>query len=177
MRLARAALIAAGSTSFQEWRIVASEHDLALDRPARQSSRSRWSLRVPADHPDPNGAEAGGGNCGVVSGTFGFHTDLEDHPWWQVDLQRVCAVERVRIINAPHEPARARRLAVQVSVDGERWEEFFRKTDNRVFAGIDDPLDCRAARPISARWVRVVLDGTGYLHLGQIQVFGAADPE
>ena len=176
LRLAREALAAAGSTVYQDWRIVADSGDLARDRPARQSSRSRWSLRLAADHPDPNGADAAGGNCGVLTPGFGFHTDLEDHPWWQVDLQRACRVERVRIYNAPHEPGRARRLIVQASLDGEHWTTVFRKTDERVFCGPGDPLDCVPARPVAARWVRVVLDGVGYLHLAQIQVFGGPEP-
>ncbi|MGZ5436924.1 MAG: hypothetical protein ACXW3F_12775, partial [Pyrinomonadaceae bacterium] len=50
--------------------------NLALTRPARQSSTSQWS--------QPNDAK--GAVDGNVSGGFGFHTESQQNPWWQVDL-------------------------------------------------------------------------------------------
>src|SRR5512139_2823972 len=30
--------------------------------------------------------DAAGGCDGLIDGKWGFHTENEDHPWWQVDL-------------------------------------------------------------------------------------------
>ncbi len=108
----------------------------------------------------------------MLTGSFGFHTELEDSPWWEVDLERACMVDEIRIYNSQQAPERARRLWVSVSSDGVGWNEVFRKTDDRVFAGNDDPLRCRLATPLPARYVRVTLDGAGFLHLGEIEVYG-----
>ena len=174
LRHAREQLARIGRIAHGGWRIASAERSLALDRPARQSSLSNWSRRGRADAADPTALDARGANCGVLTGSYAFHTGHEDSPWWAVDLGRECGVEEVRITNGRQAPERARRLVVQASDDGAAWRDLFRKTDDRVFAGNDDPLVCRLASPARARHVRVVLDGPGLLHLAQVEVFGSA---
>lgn len=176
LRLARDGLAATGCTSFQGWRLSLAPGNLALDRPARQSSLSRWSVKTPPGHLDPTAHDARGATCGVLTGGFGFHTGLEEHPWWQVDLEQIRAVNEVRIFNSLTGRERARRLSVYVSADEAQWSLVYRKDDDRVFAGVDDPLSCKLQQPVSARFVRIVLDGLAPLHLDAVEVYGPAEP-
>ncbi len=63
--------------------------DIARGKPATQSSLSPFSTRD----------DALGAVDGTLTGKFGFHTDLEDRPWWQVDLLEVVVLEEVIVFN------------------------------------------------------------------------------
>ncbi len=146
--------------------------NLALNKPALQSSMSDWSSsRVAAE-------AARGGNNGDLSRDFGIHTDGERDPWWQVDLEATCAVERVCVFNRDHFPERLRRFSVLGSFDGTVWDILASKSDDQVFGADGKPfvLDL-PGRPV-LRFLRVRLDGLDCLHFKECQVFGVpADPE
>lgn len=40
-------------------------------------------------------ADAAGAVDGIVNEPWGFHTDIEQSPWWQVDLQAPLKLDRV----------------------------------------------------------------------------------
>ncbi|WRH65034.1 MAG: FkbM family methyltransferase [Planktothrix sp. GU0601_MAG3] len=63
--------------------------NLALNQPAKQSSFSSWSK--------PNDSQ--GAVNGFKDGEYGFHTDEEENPWWQVDLQENYALTEIRVYN------------------------------------------------------------------------------
>ena len=146
--------------------------NLALNKPALQSSLSDWSSsRVAAD-------AARGGNDGDLSRDLGIHTDGERDPWWQVDLEATFAVERVCVFNRDHFPERLRRFSVLGSLDGTVWDILASKADDQVFGADGKPfvLDL-PGRPV-LRFLRVRLDGLDCLHFKECQVFGVpADPE
>ena len=141
--------------------------NLALGRPATQSSVSEWSrARTPE-------ADARGGNNGVIDGEAGFHTAVSALPWWQVDLQSVCLIQAVHLFNRRHCAARLRHFTILGSMDGAQWLELFRKSDDTVF-GEDDllPYVARLSPGDGARFVRIRLDGTEPLHFCECQVLG-----
>ena len=146
--------------------------NLALNKPALQSSVSDWSSsRVPAE-------AAQGGNDGDLSRDFGIHTDGERDPWWQVDLQATCAVARVCVFNRNAFPERLLRFSVLGSLDGVDWDLLASKSDDDVFGPDGEPfvLDL-PERPV-LRYLRVRLDGLDCLHFKECQVFGTpADPD
>jgi FkbM family methyltransferase len=141
--------------------------DLALNKPALQSSTSRWSRsRIAAE-------DARGANSGVIPDDYGFHTDTEPQPWWQVDLQQVVAVRRVAILNRRTYTDRLSRFSLLKSLDGQEWSVFFSKTDPVPFGGAgDERYVAEIVGDHGARFVRVRLDGTNPLHFRQCQVFG-----
>ena len=58
-------------------------------------------------------SDAAGACDGVKNGQWGFHTEAEDSPWWQVDLEDDYAIARVVIWNRCEGVApRASRLKV-----------------------------------------------------------------
>jgi hypothetical protein len=134
--------------------------NLALHRPAQQSSRSQWSR--PAD---PQG-----GVDGVKTGAYGFHTEYEPKPWWAVDLQQVAELDELRIYNSRRAPEAARTIQVWLSTDGVSWTRAYAH-DGSLFGGADGPLQVRLAGR-RARHVRVQLAHTDYLHLNEIEVYG-----
>ncbi len=138
--------------------------NLALGKPATQSSICEWSLR-----PD----EARGAVTGPVTGRFMFHTALQQQPWWMVDLGAPQPVGQVRIFNRMDVlAARANGLEVYVSADGRHWDLAGRHEGETPFGGADgDPLQVEVGRTI--RFVRAELPREGMLHLDQVQVLGS----
>ena len=110
---------------------------------------------------------------GIKSGGFGFHTNFEDKPWWQVDLGSECEIANVVIYNRLDGPcaARARTIWILLSSDGNDWAVAYRH-NGVTFGGIDSvPLivDGGGRR---ARFVRIQLQHRDALHLDQVEVYG-----
>jgi FkbM family methyltransferase len=135
--------------------------NLALHKPAWQSSLSPWST--------PEGA--GGGNNGVRTGGFGFHTNLEIDAWWQVDLVEAHRIREIRLYNRIDVASeRANRLAIFLSVDGMRWSKIHDQAGRR-FGGVDGRPLRVFPRHTTARFVRLQLDDTQYFHLDEVEIY------
>jgi hypothetical protein len=153
---------------------VSGPSNLALGRPALQGSISPWSRRLDV------ALDAAGAADGRITGEAKFRTDIEDHPWWQVDLGAVFGVSVVKIYNRMDDPPvvhRSARLAIEVGFRSEDWVEVYRKEEERHFGGIDgNSLVFVPMMWVPGRFVRVRLLRRDYLHLGQVEVFGEALP-
>ena len=112
----------------------------------------------------------------MIDGRGKFHTDLEDTPWWRVDLGAVHGIREVRLFNRMELPgiaARANRLAIDIGFDPEHFIEVFRRESDEPFGGVDGhPLVFAPSIPIPGRFVRVRLMERNYLHLDQVEVYG-----
>jgi len=141
--------------------LTATSPNVALGKAAKQSSLSAFSR--------PNDAQ--GAVNGTRTGQFGFHTDLEDRPWWEVDLGRPLAIGEIRIFNRLDVGAeRSRSLNVLLSNDGVSWRTVHDQ-EGRVFGGLDGrPLRIFPAAQ-EAQFVRVQLTERQYLHLDQVEVY------
>jgi hypothetical protein len=142
--------------------------NLAVGKPARQSSVSPWSLHPSAE------LDAAGAVSGKLTGRYQFHTGEDDDPWWQVDLGRREQICEIRVFNRLDVGAfRARHLSLSLSDDGLAWREIFRKMDDAIFGGVDGaPLRWLAISPVVGRFLRIALIGRGILHLDQVEVYG-----
>ena len=116
--------------------------------------------------------DAAGGCDGVKNGGWGFHTGHSPEPWWQVDLGATQALSRVVVWNRCEAAERAARLRVRLSDDGRSWRTVYQH-GGTVFYGFTDrkPLEVRLTNA-TARFVRVQLPGTEFLHLDEVEVFG-----
>src|SRR5437588_12516780 len=85
--------------------------NVALNKPAQQSSLSPWST-------GPNDAQ--GGVDGIKNGRWGFHTNEQANPWWQVDLQQNFSLNEIRVFNRMDGGCmeRSRTIQVMLSTDG-----------------------------------------------------------
>ena len=141
--------------------------NLALNKPATQSSTSQWSNSRVAEE------DARGANNGQISGDYAFHTERERGPWWQVDLQSEFYIRSVVIFNRKAQAHRLRYFSLLGSLDGHHWKRFFSKIDGTDFGDVDDrPYVAEIEGDQPARFVRVRLDGNEYLHFKECQVFG-----
>lgn len=141
--------------------------NLALNKPATQSSVSEWSHSRVAEQ------DARGANDGKISRDMGFHTDIEQDPWWQVDLEGEFLIRKVVIFNRQIQAHRLKYFSLLGSLDGHQWKRMFRKTDGTVFGGTDDrPYVAEIDGDQPARFVRVRLDRYEYLHFNECQIFG-----
>lgn len=135
--------------------------NLALGRPTRQSSRSQWST-----------ATEGGAVDGVhKANSWGFHTEVEANPWWEVDLQQVAAIGEIRLYNRTDLAERARTLRAWVSADGSNWQPVYTH-NGTAWGGDGQPLRI-VLNGVVARWVRLGLNETSYFHLDEVEVWGA----
>ena len=128
--------------------------NLALGKPARMSSQYSGS------YPAAYGVD---GNLGSM-----FHTQGEKNPWWQVDLQGSYALKTIVLHNRwASNGDRARTIQVLLSQDGNAWTAIYRHngTDFK-----DLTVDAGGRQ---ARYVRVQLAETNYLHLMEVEVFGS----
>ncbi len=118
--------------------------------------------------------DASGGCDGVKDGTYGFHTDRDESPWWQVDLGQVEEVTRIAVYNRcdGNVSSRAARLNVLFSEDGSTWTAFYEHNGGDFLGQADGkPLVIPAAGQ-KARLVRIQIPGPEYLHLDEVEVFG-----
>lgn len=143
--------------------------NLALSMPARQSSTCQYSW-----HDDP-AIDAEGANNGVVTGSYGFHTDIENRPWWSVDLGRATPLREIVVFNRMGDTAvmeRAGRLQITTSIDGSTWEELVSYDTLVKFGGADgNPLRVLTNRLVTAQHVKLELLGRDYFHLDEIEIY------
>jgi hypothetical protein len=145
--------------------------DLALCKPGVSSSVSRWSARH-----DPI-SDAQGANGESLAEDCGFHTRKEDSPWWMVDLLGEPLVEEIALVNRRIESQRFSTFRIETSSDGKDWTTRFTKADSSAIStDPESPWRTRFTEPFCARYVRIVLAGTGPFHLRRIQVFGRILP-
>ena len=148
--------------------------NVALGKLATQSSISKWS-REATPRKDATRVVSGS-----FSGTYNCHTDLEDKPWWRVDLERVCRISQIRIWNRVAEPAIARRTSrfeIQISNDDKKWETVFRKDDQKLVRGVtgQSPFVWVPNHVLQARFVRIQLLEREFLHLEQVEIYGESE--
>lgn len=141
--------------------------NIALNKPAQQSSISRYS--------QPNDSQ--GAVNGIKNGGFGFCTDKEVNPWWQVDLEQVYSITEIQVynrINSLLVANRARTLTILLSSDGENWELVYANEKDYVFGGIDgNPLIVDLKDKL-ARFVKLQLQENEYFHLDEVEIYGVS---
>lgn len=141
--------------------LATSTINLALGRPTSTSSRSTYS--TPAES---------GAVDGVKNGLFGFHTNNEANPWWEVDLQQTAALGEIRVFNYRENSVvadRARTLRALVSLDGVNWR-LVHDQNGRTFGMDSQPLRI-TLNVVSARWIRLQLNERNWLHLDEVEVY------
>jgi FkbM family methyltransferase len=135
--------------------------NLALDKQARQSSVALFDT----------GATADKAVNGRKTGRYAFCTEHEAEPWWEVDLGAAATLNDLLVFNRIDVASeRASELRVLVGLGDER-EEVYRHT-GEAFGGLDGhplhvPLGGRRAR-----FLRLQIPGTDYLHLDEVEIYG-----
>ena len=122
--------------------------------------------------------DAPGGVDGVKDGKWGFHTENEDNPWWQVDLQKPTGLDRMVLYNRCDQcGARNSRIIVLASDDAESWKQLYQH-DGTVFYGHSDnkPLSV-GLDGVTTRYIRLQLPQKSYFHLDEVEIYAADSGE
>jgi hypothetical protein len=136
--------------------------NVALGKAAEQSSYSEWS----------SPGEAGNAVSGSFPGDFAFHTDIEDSPWWRLDLGAAYPIEAIVIHNRILSLAeRARTLKVESSQDGLEWTLIHAGLAYFGTAASGNPFVIWLGSHLEARYLRLSLTERESLHLSQVEVF------
>lgn len=143
------------------------------------------TAKGPAENaPAANTAEDAAGGCdGVKTGGWGFHTaSAEPDPWWQVDLGRTAALDRVVVFNRTDGGTASRTKMIEVLVaESAESPEFTTvyQHSGEIFGGVGDgkPLvvDLRG-KNTRARVVRLRVPGPCSFALDEVEVYAADDP-
>ncbi|MGL6193454.1 MAG: discoidin domain-containing protein, partial [Thermoguttaceae bacterium] len=187
----------------------ASEHDTIIGY--KQAVLDDWMTQAKLRYND-NGAsaisvitceeDANGAVDGVIDGKWGFHTENEPNPWWQIDFEQPVEICKIRLYNrCDHCGERNRHLIAQISDDGKNWTNFW-QNDGTMFYGATDsaPLEITfpltgvtlsqkkndaadsksvtaGTQPVKGRFMRLTIDGTSYLHLDEVEVYAKDNPD
>lgn len=149
----------------------------------RDQVRQDWLTQNAVRWNGPGGAvattveDARGAVDGVIDGSWGFHTGLQESPWWQVDLEDTRRLSRIAVYNRCDGAAdRVAGLCLLLSEDGESWREVF-ANDGAIFYGHSDGKPLQVDLDTVARYVRLTVPGVGFLHLDEVQVYGPDSDE
>jgi len=123
-------------------------------------------------------ADAVGAVDGIINGQWGFHTEHEPNPYWQVDLGETTDIGRVKLYNRC-DPCGERNKVIILSLsddaktDAETWNKVW-QNDGTMFYGASDskPMTIDFTNePVRGRYLRLSLEGTQYLHLDEVEVY------
>jgi len=152
---------------------------IAQDVPFSQLVEADWISQIEPRSPTGPADDALGACDGVKDGKWGFHTGNDPQAWWQVDLGTATALTRVLVYNRCDGGCAARNVGLKLllSDHGQQWQEVFQHS-GEPFLGQPDgkPLSVDLSGR-TARFVRLQMPGPGFLHLDEVEVYGAAEPE
>jgi len=151
----------------------------------REQIEADWlrQREVRTTEPDTSGKkvtaqqDAAGGCDGIKNGKWGFHTENEERPWWQIDLGKSTLLERMLIYNRCDIAERNSRLMVLVSNDAANFSQVYQH-DGTTFFGYTDkkPLVVKPGN-VTARYVRLQLPGKSYFHLDEVEIYSQGSKE
>ncbi|MDD2802052.1 MAG: discoidin domain-containing protein [Methylococcales bacterium] len=137
--------------------------DVAICKPAYQSSQSQWSSEIGAS----------GALQKNIKAPFGFHTDLEDEPWWYVDLLCVYPIDSIVLHNRENDgyTENTKTIKVEVSTDSENWTVIHEGLV--FFSGGENgrPFILPLSGFLKARFVKLSLKEKKYFHLYKVKVY------
>lgn len=112
------------------------------------------------------------GACdGIKDGTWGFHTDRQENPWWQIDLGESTPPGRVVVFNRCDFAERAARLIVLLSDDGKTFRQVYQHDGTPFFGHTDGRPLIVEFDGATARYVRLQQPGRDYFHLDEVEVY------
>ncbi|MEE8450908.1 MAG: discoidin domain-containing protein [Thermoguttaceae bacterium] len=137
---------------------------------------AKTGAKRPAGPPPTVEQDAAGGVDGVKNGQWGFHTEKEDDPWWQVDLGEATSIGRLVLFNRCDGCAsRSARLKVLLSVDGAGFTEAY-QLDGTTFYGHSDKKPAVVdLAGVKARYVRLLQPGHEWFHLDEVEIYTPDD--
>jgi hypothetical protein len=174
--LAVLVLAAAPAASFSQSKTAGAAGPVATSEQIEADWLQQDSLRSAAPGGDGRGVtpeqDAVGACDGIKDGKWGFHTENEDDPWWQIDLVESAPLDRLILYNRCDLAERNSRIMVLLSDDAGSFRQVYQH-DGTTFLGYTDkkPLVVKL-NGAHARYVRLQLPGRSYFHLDEVEIYG-----
>ncbi|MDH4239878.1 MAG: discoidin domain-containing protein [Phycisphaerae bacterium] len=121
--------------------------------------------------------DAAGGCDGVKNGKWGFHTENEERPWWQIDLGKPTALGQVVVYNRCDLAERNSRLMVLVSDDAKNFKQVYQHNGTTFYGYTDSKPLVVKMDDVTARYVRLQLPGRSYFHLDEVEIYTRGSKE
>jgi len=115
--------------------------------------------------------DAVGALDGVKNGEWGFHTENEDNPWWQIDLGEAASLDRIVLYNRTELAERSSRIIVLLSDNAQDFRQAYQHDGTTFFGHKDDKPLVVTLNGAIARYVRLQLPGRSYFHLDEVEVY------
>jgi hypothetical protein len=131
-----------------------------------------YALGTPVRRVTPE-TDAAGGCDGTKDGGYGFHTDWENEPWWQVDLGQKTALDRVQLYNRcdGFSPDLNSKLRVLLSDDGRDFKLAYDYHGPKFLGQPDHKPLVVTLKGAKARYIRLQKSEPGYFYLDEVEVF------
>lgn len=139
---------------------------LSVDKPTTQSSTA---------HECPIDEDASKLINGILTGTAQNLTQIEENPWWEIDLQKISTIHEIQIFNRLEKNLKAAcNFNIHTSTDKRIWKCITKKTDNQLYGGTDgSPYVWTSEKGMTGRFVKFTIPGNNkQIGLDQIQIFG-----
>jgi len=113
---------------------------------------------------------------GSKNGYFSFHTELEEYPWWSVDLGKLLKIKAIVIYNRTDVAReRVKFLRVFISDNQIDWVGVYSHNGRPPFGGVDTdylipPLTLELEN-VNARYIKIDIAERNYLHLDEVEVY------
>lgn len=137
--------------------------NVAFGKPTKQSSFAGFG--------DPSATAVDGRRTGL----FGFHTNFEPNPWWEVDLQGSYPISEIVVFNRMDVCAhRARTLQILGQRESGDWT-LVHDQAGRPFGGVDGhPLRVALDNAVFSQF-RLQLAAEEFFHLDQVEIYSRVD--
>lgn len=117
--------------------------------------------------------DAVGAFDGVKNGEWGFHTENEDNPWWQIDLGDATSLDRIVLYNRTELAERNSRIIVLLSDDAKDFRQAYQHDGTTFYGHKDNKPLVVTLNGAKARYIRLQLLGRSYFHLDEVEVYSS----
>jgi hypothetical protein len=112
------------------------------------------------------------GACdGIKDGGIGFHTENENKPWWQIDLGKRMALDRLVLYNRCDLAERTSRIIVLLSPDGGNFKQVYQHDGSTFFGYTDNKPLLIKLQGARSRYIRLQLPSKSYFHLDEVEIY------
>ncbi|MEH2464139.1 discoidin domain-containing protein [Nostoc sp.] len=141
--------------------------NLAKNKRASQSSTYQQS-----NFNGPPNLAVDGNTEGDFFSDGGSHTQSEKNAWWEVDLGTNYSLDKIIIWNRTDNGMGARLSNFRVLIKDNSGRVTFERTYCRGGRYFNPAMMIVLPKNINGQYVRVMLNGTNYLQLAEVEVFG-----
>lgn len=115
--------------------------------------------------------DAVGALDGVKNGEWGFHTENEDNPWWQIDLGEAASLDRIVLYNRTELAERNSRIIVLLSDNAQDFRQAYQHDGTTFYGHKDNKPLVVTLNGAKSRYIRLQLPGRSYFHLDEVEVY------